>query len=483
MEQNFNCVDIGTSIVKALAVDPTGVVITSRQKNYSLITNVEDHCEQDPEAVWAAFRVVIQEVVDSLSQQPLGVSISCAMHSLILAGSKGQALTPSIVWADNRAATIASGIRRSSVGEMLYEQSGTPIHAMSPLCKIIWFRENKPDIFAQATKFISIKEYIWHKLFNIYEVDYSIASATGLMDILRLCWNPNALSIAGVNEAQLSALVNTSQTRYCGNIGGLKENTPFVIAGSDGCMANLGSFAVDGKAAALTIGTSGAIRVASQKPLYNFEAMTFNYLLDDKTFICGGPTNNGGVILKWFSESMLGIPIGSADDYSKLLAGIESVEPASNGLVFLPYLFGERAPLWNSTAQGVFFGIQAHHTQKHFVRAIIEGIAMALYSIYEKMSFDVNRIHVSGGFVRSSEWLQIIAEVFNKELHLLNTGDASAIGAAYHGMKTLRVVPTFEVFRKEESKIVLPRAEACATYRKHYAKFRDLYERLSPLMN
>jgi gluconokinase len=405
------------------------------------------------------------------------------MHSLILVDHKDQAITPSIVWADNRAATIASGILKSSVAEMLYEQSGTPIHAMSPLCKIIWFRENKPELFQQTAKFISIKEYIWHKLFNIYEVDYSIASATGLMDIQRLCWNTNALSIVGITEAQLSVLVNTNHVRYSSTMLGLTGNTPFIIAGSDGCMANLGSFAVDGNAAALTIGTSGAIRLASQKPLFNFEAMTFNYLLDDKTFICGGPTNNGGVILKWFSESILGMQINSADDYTRLLSGIENIETGSSGLIFLPYVFGERAPLWNSSAQGVFFGIQAHHTQKHFVRAIIEGIAMALYSIYEKMNFDVKRIHVSGGFVRSSEWLQIISDVFNKELHLLNSGDASALGAAYLGMKTLGIVDSFEVFQREDSKVVLPRVERHVMYQAQYKKFHELYDRLSPIMN
>src|SRR5688500_8717114 len=153
---------------------------------------------------------------------------------------------------------------------------------MSPLSKIIWFKENEPELFNATHKFISIKEFIWLRLFHIYEVDHSIASATGLMNIESLQWNTNALTLAGINVDQLSVLVDTSHVRsnidpVVANEIGIESTTPCVIGASDGCMANLGSFATQPGIAALTIGTSGAIRVASKKPLYNFEAMTFNY--------------------------------------------------------------------------------------------------------------------------------------------------------------------------------------------------------------
>ena len=288
-------------------------------------------------------------------------------------------------------------------------------------------------------------------MFSQYEVDHSIASATGLFDIEALSWNPNALSLCDLRTDQLSTPASTSFMRK--NVHaevakqlGVNSDTPFIIGSSDGCLANLGTQATLSGIAALTIGTSGAIRVTRDKPVFNFESMPFNYRLDESTYISGGPVNNGGVALKWYAENFLGTRLEKVEDYQSLLSVITMIEPGANNLIFLPYILGERAPIWNSEACGVFFGMTAQHHRAHFTRAVIEGISMALYHVSRALEKNepISQINVSGGFVRSSEWLQILADIFGKEICLVHSDDASAIGASYLAMKALGIIKQYD---------------------------------------
>lgn len=474
-------IDIGTGSTKAVAVDASGKVIATNVAHYPTLHPAPGHCEQDPETVYDAFTTAISKITGELKTSPEAIVFSSAMHSVIPVTGAGQALTPIIIWADNRSASIATRVRQSSIGEVLYEQNGTPIHAMSPLCKVIWLRENDKATFEKTHKFISIKEFIWFKLFLDFEVDHSIASATGMMDIDTCTWNINALSLAEITEDKLSRLVPTNHTRsnadqnVCAALG-VDTKTIFIAGASDGCLANLGSFAIEPGIAALTIGTSGAVRVASRKPVFNFNAMTFNYRLDAETFICGGPGNNGGVALKWYVENFLGKTLKTASDYDEILKTLSDSKPAADGLIFLPYLFGERAPLWNSDATGGFFGIRGHHKQPDFTRAVIEGISMALYDIAENMmraGTTIDRIHVSGGFVRSTAWLKVIADIFNKKLCLLNTDDASALGAAYLGLKTIGLIKDYAEIKITMQEI-LPDVTLHERYQNNFKQFRKL---------
>jgi gluconokinase len=484
-------IDVGTGSTKALAIDANGKLLSSFQVSYSLLDSSDGYCEQDPVVIWKAFTQCIRHFTDTLKEEPRAVAISTAMHSVIAMDKQGKPLTNMITWADNRAASIAQRIRQSSSGEMIYEQTGTPIHAMSPLCKIIWMRENDSHTFQSTHKFISIKEYLWFRLFDVYEVDYSIASATGLMDIISLTWNSNSISLCGIDEDQLSKLVDTNHIRNGIAVEAARETTltsdvSFIIGSSDGCMANLGSFATEPGVAALTIGTSGAIRVASKTPIYNFEAMTFNYRLDTETFICGGPSNNGGIVLKWYAENFLKKQLTSSQDYHQLLDKIGSIPAGSDGLVLLPYLLGERAPLWDSGLCGVFFGIQSRHTQEHFTRAVVEGISMALYHIADKMQaggLDIDQVNVSGGFVHSPEWLQILADIFGKKINLINTSDASAMGAAFLGLKTLNLVNDYQMFRSKTSQVIMPDLKNSKIYRQQFKIYESLCTSLMSLMH
>lgn len=487
MQTNYTLgIDIGTGSTKAVAIDAAGATLHTEQVFYPTLTPRTGWSEQAPELIWQAFIKCISRTVRHFNAPPQGIGLSTAMHSLIAVNKDGDPLMNMITWADNRSAAIAERIRNGSGGECLYQETGTPVHTMAPVCKIIWLKEHEPELFAKTHKFISIKEYVWFKLFGVFEVDYSIASATGLFAILKNTWSDYALTLAGISTEKLSISVPTSFLRVgvlidVLNQTGLTEDTPIVIGASDGCMANLGSFATHAGVAALTIGTSGAIRVASTKPVFNFRAMTFNYRLDENTFICGGPINNGGVVLKWYAENFLQKPLTSPEDYAALLRVLDEL-PSSEGLIFLPYILGERAPLWNSETCGVFFGIHNLHKQAHFTRAVIEGISMALLNIeqsLEEAGLPVDVIHVSGGFIQSTSWLQLLADLFGKEVVLIGSDDASALGAAYLSLKTNGAITDYEQVKPRFIRTFTPKLSEHEQYKRRvFPIFKSLSQSL-----
>ncbi len=470
-------IDIGTGSTKSIAIDENGNVLQSFSVPYP--TQIKNHFhEQNPEQLFDAFIQCIQQITKELGI-PTAIGISSAMHSLLFLDKKGTPITPVITWADGRAYLQAKALRESEVGEKIYNATGTPLHPMSPLCKIAWFKSNEPAKLHAAHKLIGIKEFIWWKLFGVYEIDFSIASATGLFDINQKKWSASALEYAGITSEKLSIPVATNYSRQFKDEKtiqelGINANTNFCIGASDGCLANLGSHAIEAGVAALTIGTSGAIRVASKQPVVDYNAMPFSYILDQDTFIIGGPINNGGSVLKWFIKEIL-----QQDEsaFETLLKKTTTIQAGSKGLLFLPYLMGERAPIWDADSSGVFVGIRNYHSQTHFVKALLEGVCLALYSVGEKLETKIafNKIHVSGGITRSTEWLQMIADVFNKKVYLLDTEDASALGAAYLANPSIaRTIHANEVYS--------PIAKHHLVYKELYTIYQSLYPKLKSEM-
>ena len=484
-------IDIGTGSTKAVALtEQANQVLLTEQVSYTTSQPQPHYVEQSPELIWQAFVQCFRQTTAKLNEPPKAIGLSSAMHSVIPVDSNGFPLMNMITWADGRSAEIADRVRNSNDAKQLYEATGTPIHAMSPLCKIIWLRENDPDIFQKTFKFISIKEFIWYKLFGTYEVDHSMASGEGLMDIIELQWYEPALKLAGISSHQLSTLISTS---YCRNELTKEAQTllqlssvPVIAGAGDGVLANLGSNAITPGVASLTIGTSGAIRVGREKPCYNFKSMTFNYRLDEKTIICGGPVNNGGAALSWLLKDVLEIKIDDAHDYFEEIKPTAAIPPGSEGLIFLPYLMGERAPSWNSKATGVFFGITIRHKQSHFIKAVIEGICFALYSVgraVEEASGDINHIIASGGFVKSEEWLQVLTDIFNKKIYRQNSEDASAIGAALIAIKAITKSASYLSFsQSNDAEVFTPNDENHIRYKKIFEQFSRLYDKLKDEM-
>jgi gluconokinase len=481
-------IDIGTGSTKAAAVDLQGNVLNIAQHYYAVKTPQPGYSEQDPAVIRAAFLSCIADSVISVGQ-PLAISISCAMHSVIPVNQHGKALANMMTWADARSEDIAEKLRQTDLGKQIYRTSGTPIHAMTPLCKIMWLRDNEQELFDKTYKFVSIKEYIWHHLFGDFQIDHSIASATGLFDIKTLKWNEEACKLAGIAKEKLSVPVSTTYKRNdikssVASKLGLNADVSFVIGSSDGCCANLGSY-LEPEMASLTIGTSGAVRITSKQPVVNDEAMIFNYIIDDDSFACGGAINNGGIVLNWLLHNFMDVKRPGHNDYEELFKRIDSISAGSEGLIFLPYLYGERAPIWDTKSCGLFFNIKQQHTREHFLRAGLEGICLALNNVLttlESTSGAINKVHISGGFTTSAVWTQMLADITGKELIIMQEGDASAIGAVLLSLKALDM-EVFAAPEYDEQKSIVPQDENHKIYDNSFRLFKGLYHDLRDTMH
>ena len=484
----MNCIlaiDIGTTNCKAVVFDANGQVISSLKKGYETFSDDDGKSEQKPDDV---FNVVLQLMGESFQKNQTieAVSLSAAMHSLIAVDAQGKPLTNAIIWADTRSRRQAEALKKTEPGEIIYNKTGTPIHPMSPLCKIIWLRETMPDLFKTTHKFISIKEYLFYKLFNKYIIDYSIASATGLFDIKNLIWCQEALDVAGIQPNQLSTPVEVthSETNLVNeykNLSTKKELLPFIVGGNDGCLANLGSGVILPGDASLTIGTSGAVRMTTSDMKQEKAQRTFTYLLSKDIYITGGAINNGGITLEWLSKNVLNDATPTQPD--ELLHLAETVAAGADNLLFLPYLLGERAPMWDAAAKGVLFGITQQHTKAHFARAAVEGICFAMRDVMqaiEETNGEIKTIYASGGFTQSPFWLQMMADVLGKEIRVNKGADASATGAAILGIYALKKIDQLKDATRffAIDKTFYPNETVHKIYTSLFVIFQSLYPKL-----
>ena len=489
-------IDIGTTSTKAVIFTDSGETVQEFAVAYPLLTPEPKAAEQNPDEIVQAVKVSIQTAIQQANLKPENIkllSFSAAMHSLIALDEMGTPLTASITWADQRSEAQALRLKETN-GRAIYEKTGTPIHPMAPLSKLLWLREEKPEIFHKATKFIGIKEYVFHELFGEYVVDYSIASATGLFNIHTLDWDDEALTTAQITKDQLPKIVPTTEifTEMKPEIAeemGISNTTPVVVGANDGCLANLGVNALKPGVVALTIGTSGAIRTVTDKPITDPEGRIFCYALTDKHWVVGGPVNNGGMIYSWmideFGHSEKSIVTDTDESLYDLVATqIKSVKPGAEGLLFYPYLSGERAPLWDSNAKGSFYGLALHHQRKHMMRAVLEGINLNLQLVYQALEPFIGKpekIHGSGGFAQSELWRQMLADIFETELHISQTVESSALGAVLLGRYALGEMESLEeaaeIIGTEE--ITQPILENVATYQ----KLIPLYEKVGEILS
>lgn len=453
-------IDMGTTSTKAVLFEENGKVVTSANEEYPLYTPDASIAEQDPDQIFEAVLQSVRKCMEKSGARPEQVmfaAFSSAMHSIIAVDHDGNPLTACITWADNRSAAWASKLKKEMNGHEIYLRTGTPVHPMSPLTKLIWLREDQPEIFNRTSKFISIKEYVTAKLFHKYVVDHSIASSTGLMNLQKLDWDEEALQVAGITKDRLSQLVPTTYKLdgldpiYVG-VMGLLPSTPFVIGASDGVLSNLGVNAIDPGVLAATIGTSGAIRTVVDRPVTDPKGRTFCYALTDKLWVIGGPVNNGGMIFRWVRDEFAASEVETAkrlgiNPYDVLTKIAERVRPGSDGLLFHPYLTGERAPLWNPDARGSFFGLTLHHKKEHMIRSVLEGVIFNMYTVLLAMKeqMEPSVIQATGGFARSPIWRQMMADIFDQEVIVPESFESSCLGAVVLGLYALGKVDSLSV--------------------------------------
>jgi len=454
-------IDIGTTSTKAVLFTEKGVNVCRHAVGYPLYAPTTAAAEQDPEEIFSAVITTVRQVIVESGIEPAQVmclSFSAAMHSLIAVDAEGKLLSKSITWADNRSAKWAEEIKQEQHGHEIYLRTGTPIHPMSPFVKLVWLRNEHPELFEKTAKFISIKEYVLYQFFQQYIVDHSIASATGLLNLKELVWDRDALEIAGIRSTQLSELVPTTHIlkpiqAELAQAMGILADTPTVIGASDGVLSNLGVGAIAPGIVAVTVGTSGAIRAVVEHPITDPQERLFCYALTENHWVVGGAVNSGGIALRWVRDQLMDTEVQAAqrlgkDPYELIIMLAETVPPGSEGLIFHPYLMGERSPIWDANARGSFFGLSLNHSKAHLIRAVLEGILFNLSLVLQALqdfTGEAKIIQATGGFARSAFWRQMMADVFDREVTVPEQYESSCLGAAVLGLYALEAISSFNI--------------------------------------
>ncbi|HOX82947.1 MAG TPA: gluconokinase [Chryseolinea sp.] len=435
-------VELGTNAVRVFAFDLMGNTLGSTKGSYPTFHSDPDYSEQDPEQIFITMLYVLKNfITEKIQPKKYKVHSICflaSMHSVLAIDANGVPLGNVITWADNRGKKEAQELKNSGIGKKLYDATGTPIHPMSPLVKIAWLKKNDSERFDKTYKFLALKSYIVQQLTGEYVIDYSLASATGMLNIHTLKWEANALDYAGITQEKLPDLSSVFTTpgklrKEYQNSLGLSSSTRIIIGSSDGCMATLGAGIWSEDKATITIEDSGAVRVVGKQVLRDDQQRFFNYLLTENHYVSGGPTNNGGVIFEWFAKQFGDFEKAFDVEYEmeNLIHEASNVSVGSEGLLFLPYLLGERAPLWNPNARGCYFGLNIKHERKHFIRATIEGMLYEIYSIGKILGEHrtISGLSVNGSFATIPFCTQLIADLYDRPVSTIKNSNTCGLGA------------------------------------------------------
>lgn len=494
----FLGIDLGTGSCKSVVVDSQARVVGFSSVEYPA-RDVESRWEeQDPEMLLEAALRSAAQAVENGGVKPggcQGLSLGGALHSLLVLGPRGRPLSGVITWADNRAVKQALAAREEGKAQELYKQTGCPAHPMYPLYKILWLKQNRPGLYQEAWRFVSAKEYVLWKLTGKMAVDPSIASGSGLLQVETLRWSPLALETAGIGPKRLSELSPPTEV-----IGGLNEGparkmrlvsgTPVILGSSDAVNSSLGAGALKPIQATCMVGTSGALRVISPRPVLDPHARTWCYGVDQEHWIVGGAINNGGVALAWMRD-LLNQALSSCGrqglvSFEHILDLAAKAQPGAAGVLCLPFFAGERSPGWNLNARAAFLGLTLEHGPAQVCRALLEGIGFRFKSIQEvlvEMGLGGEEVLASGGFTKSRFWMQLMADILGVPLRVPAWGETSALGAALWVIRVLGGVAGLEDLERfvKIGEPVLPAEENVSLYGKLYQAYKEAYRCLAPL--
>jgi len=491
----FVGIDLGTGSCKSVVVDGEARVLGFSSAEYSGLQAQDRWQEQDPRDLLKAAILSAKTAVTESGVRPeecAGLSIGGALHSVVALDGHGDPLTGVITWADGRAVEQSRALRSLPVARRLYQETGCPVHGMYPLYKMMWLRDKRRDVFEKTWRYVSAKEYVFARLTDEYLVDYSLAAGSGLLNTHTLRWNPVCLEMAGIREDQLSTLCSplTIHKRLNPEFAremGIREDVPVVVGSSDAANSNLGAGAVHPWEATCMVGTSGAFRVISPRPILDEKARSWCYAIDEGHWLVGGAINNGGVALSWLRDCLNEtLPKSSPDSllsFEDVLTLAGAAKPGAGGVICLPFFAGERSPNWNLNARALFIGMTLEHGVRHMARALLEGIAFRFRTLKEVLTdigVDVKQVLASGGFTKSPLWLQVMADALDRELLIPAWGDTSALGAAFWALLSERggegLEKAADLVKRGDS--CRPNPESVEIYNGIYPLFEELYQSL-----
>jgi xylulokinase len=485
----FLGIDVSTTATKALLIDSVGSVVAVAATEYPFETPRPLWSEQHPDLWWDGAQKSIRAVIEQAgldSAQIGGVGLTGQMHGLVLLDKTGAVLRPAILWNDQRTQAQCDEIHRRIGREKFIQITGNVALAGFTAPKILWVKENEPEVYARAAHVLLPKDFVRYKLTGEFGMDKADGAGTVLMDLRKRDWSEEVLSALEIPRAWMPSLYEGPQitgrlTSAAAAATGLKTGTPVMAGGGDQAAQAVGVGAVKEGIVALTLGTSGVVFAATSGAFIEPEGRlhAFCHSVPGKWHLMGVMLSAAGS-LRWYRDTF-----APGVNYDNLLAPAAKVSPGADGLLFLPYLTGERTPHPDPLARGAFVGLTVRHGMAHCTRAVLEGVAFGLKDSFELMKAaglsKIEQVRVSGGGARSALWRQILADVFDSELVTVNTTEGAAYGAALLAGVGAGTWPDVESACEAAVKLTgstLPAPEQVKAYERVYPLYRELYPAL-----
>ena len=494
--------DLGTTGNKATLFDASGAAVAATFAAYETTYPRPNWAEQDPADWWRAVRDSTRELLATGGIAPgemAVISFSGMMNGALAVDAAGEALHPAIIWADQRATAEAGFLTGCCGAKEIYHRTGHRPGASYTAAKMLWMQRHRPGLYTRTHQFLQAKDYAAYKLCGVFATDYSDASGTNLFDLEQRDWAEDIIKAVGLDPLKLppvhpSSTIIGQVTPEAAAETGLLAGTPVVIGGGDGACATVGAGSVHAGDAYNYIGSSSWIAVTAEQPLYDPQMRTFTFAhLDPDLYFPTGTMQCAGGSFDWLErllrrpESAKGRGKGDARLYDEMNAAAAGVPPGAGGLLYLPYLIGERSPHWNPLARSAFAGLTMPHGRAEMARAVLEGVAFNLKMILDaflSQGADIKAMRLIGGGARSALWRQILADVYG--LPILRPAlltEATALGAAIAGGVGVGLFTGFDVAHQlvQVEKAEQPNPAHSRRYAALYALFQQTYTALEPI--
>ena len=483
-------VDIGTSSCKTAVFDPDGKVIAQGGSEYPVSYPEKGWAEQDPADWWNGICRAVREMIGESGINPAdiaGIGIDGQSWSAIALDKSGNVLCPTPIWTDTRSEAICRETAKRLGEDKIFGLCGNPVSPCYTWPKILWYRENRPEVFEKTEKILQSNSYIAYRMTGEITQDLSQGYGLACFDMRKGCWDEEACEALGIPRKLLPEIVNCHQvigrlTKEAAEQTGLKEGTPVVAGGLDAACGTLGAGVVSPGQTQEQGGQAGGMSICIDQYAADPRLILSFHVVPGQWLLQGGTTGGGGA-LKWLRETMC--PELSFAEMSELA---EQAPAGSGGVTFLPYMAGERSPIWNPKACGVFFGLNFGVTRGQMIRACMEGVAYALrhnLETAEVAGAKAGILRAMGGSANSRVWTQIKADVTGCGIEVPASDTATTLGAAILAGVGTGVYQSFEEAAERMvsvKKTYTPNAEMKAVYDSGYEIYRKLYPALEELM-
>lgn len=486
-------IDLGTTGLKSLLVREDGTICGSGYREYPISIPATGYAEQAPQDWWRALKESLAEALVTSGINPsevAGIGLSGQMHGMVLTDKNDQPLCPAVIWCDQRSSAQVKMIRETIGMEKLGQWTQNPVSVGFQICSLLWMRENRPEIYSRIHKVLLPKDYIRLLLTGEYGTEPTDACSTLMFDCAKQDWSRGMLETFSIDRSilpdanHLPTDVHGALTASAAEELGLCAGIPVVFGGGDQPMQAIGNGILAPGTASVTLGTGGQIFVPVDRPNYDplLRTHTFCHAARDSWYMMGAILNCC-LAQNWFFDKVLG-----THDFRAMHAQAAEVAPGSNGLIFLPYLTGERTPHMSSEARGMFFGLTLGHDRASMTRAVVEGISYAVADAMDcirQQDAHIDRLILSGGGARSALWKQIIADMLDAPIYTTSMTEEAGIGAAVCAMvgtgAYANLSEACKTIVRYEDGCVEPIAANTSFYREQQEVYRALYTANAPL--